>query len=278
MNAKRFTLTAIAFGWLCIVLLALPAQAQQSYRGHTCEGLWEHVYAGGHVIFEETNKWFNRQCVREEEADDKEVKVKETVNSPTNVTCPYLPPRVVVFGHVTGTQCRMVGAAGVGRADLIERGVIDAVDVWSYVNGGLEVCFRNSGALVFLDAAYAPRMLMALESFQRDGMTCGRIDRPGTVALLREAATPAPEPQPTAEPTENALPLYDSIPQSDCQIKLEETLFLRAEPGGEIIGLVWLFSEVPVFEIHGDWYKIEFQGVTGYISRFYSRVLYGGCI
>ncbi len=273
MNAKQFTPTAIALGLLCIALLALPAQAQQVYRGHTCKNLWEHIHAGGHVIFEETNKWFYRQCTKEEEADEEEEQIEERENRPTDVTCPHLPARVAVFGYVTGTQCQMVGEVVIGKTDLIERGFIDAVDVWSYVNGGVEVCFRNTGWLVFLDAAYAPRMVMELGHHQRDGMICGTIDRPGTVVLLREAA-----PSTTTQPEENALPLYDAIPQSDCRIKLEETLFLRAEPAGEIIGLVWMFSEVPVFEVSGDWYKTEFEGRIGYISRFYSRVLQGGCI
>lgn len=52
VNAKRFTPTAIALGLFCFLLLALPAQAQE-FRGHTCENLWEHIRAGGWVIFGE---------------------------------------------------------------------------------------------------------------------------------------------------------------------------------------------------------------------------------
>ncbi len=194
---------------------------------------------------------------------------------PPPVTCPYLPSRVEVTGYVQSTQCQMVGAAGVGNMDVIKRGFIDAVDIWSYVNGGLEVCFRRAGALVFLDAAYAPRMVVELNAFQRDGMTCGAIDGPGTVVLLRSsepADLAAPPP-----PGETTLPTHDAIPLHDCQIKLVETLFLRAEPAGEIIGLVWQYSEVPAFEISGYWYKIEFEGQTGYVSRYHRKVLRGGC-
>ncbi len=203
-------------------------------------------------------------------------KLKKTVRyTPPDVTCPHLPPRVAVYGYIENTQCQMVGEIVIAKTDLIQRGFIDAVDVWSVMPDSLEVCFRNEGWLVFLDAAYAPRMVMELEHYHRDGMTCGVIDRAGTVALLREAATPDSAPQP--EPEGNILPIFDAIPLSDCQIKLEETLFLRAEPAGEIIGLVWLNSEVPVFEINGYWYKVEFEGVTGYISRYHREVLRGGC-
>ena len=275
MNAKRLMPTAIAFGLLCLALLALPAQAQE-FRGYTCGGLWEHIYAGGHVIFDETNKWFYSTCTGKAKADDNEEEVEAPERRPTVVTCAYLPPRVAVFGHVRGTQCQMVGEVVISmNPELQARGFIDAVDVWSYVNGGIEVCFRNQGWLAFLDAAYVPRMAMELAPFNRDGMICGAIDRAGTVVLLRDAS---PSATPPTDETPATLPTVDAIPVADCQIKLQETLFLRATPGGEIIGLVWLYSEVPVFEISGDWYKTEFEGQAGYISRFYSRVLHGGCI
>ena len=168
----------------------------------------------------------------------------------------------------------MVGEVVIhGYPDLQARGFIDAVDVWLYVNGGLEVCFRNVGWLVFMDAEYIVRMATDLEHSYRDGMTCGQIDGIGTVVLL---ASP-PNQTPVAQPSENTLPVFASIPLHDCQIKLAETLFLRAAPAGEIIGLVWLNSEVTVFEINGYWYKIEFEGTTGYVSRFYRKVLSGGC-
>ena len=194
--------------------------------------------------------------------------------TPPPVTCPHLPNRVIVTGFVVNTQCQMVGNVVLaGYPDLQARGFIDAVDVWLYVNGGLEVCFRNDGWLVLLDATYIRRMPTELEHSHRDGMTCGHIDGIGTVVLL---ASP-PHQAPAAQPAANTLPVFETIPLHDCQIKLVETLFLRARPAGEIIGLVWLNSEVPALEINGYWYQIEFEGTTGYISRYYREVLRGGC-
>ena len=202
--------------------------------------------------------------------------------TPPPVTCPHLPARVIVTGFVENTQCQMVGDVVIaGQPELEARGFIDAVDLWSYVNGGVEVCFHNDGWLVFLDAAYAPRLATELDHSHRDGMTCGVIDRPGTVVLLAAGAPNAPTTHgavpPVTQPGNLTLPTFDAIPLHDCQIKLVETLFLRDAPGGEIIGLVWLNSEVPAFEINGFWYKIEFEGTTGYISRYYREVLRGGC-
>lgn len=285
MRLRRLeqVIKAALFILLTATLLGAYAAQAQSHQGFTCEGLWQHVNAGGEVIFEETNKWFYNSCTRgeeeEEEYDDGGLPTAQKQQPrPPVVTCPSLPPSVVVFGYVEGTQCQIVDAAGVGNMDVIKRGFINAVDIWSYVNGGIEVCFRYTGALLFLDANYAPRMLSELASFQRDHMTCGAINGPGTVVLVQASPPSAPAvlatPPPPGEPT---LPAIDDVPQSHCQIKLQETLFLRAAPAGEIIGLVWLYSEVPVFETIGDWYKVEFEGKIGYISRFYRKVLRGGC-
>ena len=287
MNSKRFALIALALGLLVGLAPAMPVLSQ----GSDCQ-----PQPDNEPISEGEQKPPSEDCDNDEAPADVKESVRgkragsgrggwaslpPTVARPPSDSCDKLPPRVAVFGNVYGTECQMVGEAGIGKANVLARGFKDAVDVWSYVNGGMEVCFRNSGWLVFLDAAYAPRMVVELESFERDGMTCGAIDGAGTVTLVRRSADGAPAappaqatPPPPAEPT---LPTFDDIPLSDCQIKLAETLFLRAAPAGEIIGLVWLYSEVPAFEINGDWYKVEFEGQFGYISRFYGKVLRGGC-
>ena len=195
---------------------------------------------------------------------------------PLPVTCPHLPPRITITGFTKYTQCRVVDQSAIGRMDLLKRGFIDAVDIWGYPSDSTEVCFGNAGSLVFLDAAYMPRKIMPLLSYERNGMTCGLIDRAGTVVLLREPTT-FDQPVVPADPLPAAPVETSSIPLDNCFIKLVETLFLRAEPAGEIIGLVWLNSEVPVIDINGDWFEIEFEGKRGYISRLYHKVLRGGC-
>ncbi|MCY4072640.1 MAG: fibronectin type III domain-containing protein [Chloroflexi bacterium] len=202
--------------------------------------------------------------------------VDEARYLPPPVTCPDLPPAVTVNGHTKFAQCRVVDGGAIGRTDVIEHGIVAAVDVWGFLPTGVEVCFRNAGWTVFLDATYMPRKLMPLLSFDRNGMTCGLIDRAGTVVLLREPMQLS-EPIVPADPPPSAPAETSPSPLDNCLIKLVETLFLRAAPGGEIVGLVWLNSEVPVFETNGDWYKIEFEGKTGYISRFYRKVLRGNC-
>ncbi len=261
MKNKRMGMVALLVCWLCLLAAAPATQAQ-----YTCEYMLNENYLSSTEW-----SWYKANCMNLQEDEDEE---EPEVYRPPDVTCPHLPTRVAVFGFVVNTQCQMVGEVVIGKhPELMQRGFIDAVDIWSYVNGGLEVCFRNEGWPVFLDAAYAPRIAMELQPTYRDGMTCGEIDGAGTVVLLASGPASAP----VTQPTQYTLPLFDAIPLSECLIKLEETLFLRAEPGGEIIGLVWLNSEVFVSEISGYWYRVEFEGRTGYISRYYRRVLRGGC-
>jgi len=185
-------------------------------------------------------------------------------------TCPNLPPGIEVFAYKRNTHCQVVDAEGVGRADLTARGILAAVDIWNDVPQGVEVCFHARGELVFLDAAFAPRLLAILDGYVRDSMTCAEIPSAGTVALLKPLAEEPAAPE-TAPPG-----LSPTLPEL-CVIKLTETLRLRAEPLGTVIDLVWLHSEVPVFEVTGHWYGVEFKGRQGYISRFHRTVLHGLC-
>ena len=159
---------------------------------------------------------------------------------PVQSTCPSLPSTVALSGLSFMTQCQMVDGAILGVADVINRGIISAVDLWYFVPENTEVCIRGDGWLVLLDADYAPRMAMELEHYHRAGMTCGVIDREGTVVLLASPPADAPhhrhDNQPVEQPAEQpreetsapALPVFESIPLVDCQIKLVETLFMRA--------------------------------------------------
>jgi len=101
--------------------------------------------------------------------------------------CPNLTETIAVdvnteeqYGAVL---CRQV------RTDEIDRppGLADfvhAVYVWGDMSGGVEVCFRDGGSLIFLDAASSPPEIFALPSDSLSGMTCGQIDRVGTVVLV----------------------------------------------------------------------------------------------
>ncbi|MDE2776561.1 MAG: hypothetical protein OXI77_11520 [Chloroflexota bacterium] len=100
-------------------------------------------------------------------------------------TCPELAPEILVTDMTGSTQCQRIGARGVGITHVLEAGLIDAVDVWSWVAQDTSVCFQASGAaLVFLDAAYAPRRVSVLPVQRFNGLTCTTIHGEGSVVLL----------------------------------------------------------------------------------------------
>jgi len=153
-----------------------------------------------------------------------------------------------------GAQGQRVGTAGVGRQDLINQGVIDAIDLWGYITPGIEVCFAAQGRLVFLDAAYAPRQLLDLPAYRRNGQTCTTVDRAGTIVLL------------------TGKPIY-----VECELETLATLNLRAVPvDGLIIGLVPEGQSLRSSERREGYYRVSLAGSEGWVSGDYVRVA-GGC-
>ena len=108
---------------------------------------------------------------------------------PPAVTCPGLSQATGIAVHATygltsGVQCQRLDGAGIGIQSLVDAGFIDAVDIWGYVDQGIEVCFPQVGRVVFLDARTMPRAITPLASAVANGQTCAAIDSPGSLVLL----------------------------------------------------------------------------------------------
>ncbi|MCY3866370.1 MAG: fibronectin type III domain-containing protein, partial [Chloroflexi bacterium] len=187
--------------------------------------------------------------------------------TPIPQTLRHLPPEIQVNNWVDGAQGRRVGAAGVGRADLIAQGLLDAIDIWSNVTPGVEVCFAQHGRVVFLDAAYAPRKLSDLPSYQRDGMTCATIDRAGTVVLLRDDSPPQSPSGAAAQ--SQAEPGYGQS-LSDCEVRPWADLnFRQSPPGGRVLSVTASRDWLPAKEKRYGYFKVSIWGVEGWISGDY---------
>jgi hypothetical protein len=85
-------------------------------------------------------------------------------------------------------------AAEVGDATLIGAGVLQAVDVFGFTAGGVQVtafnqpirvCLQGSGRIFFRDATTAPRVTVPLAATSAGGYTCATIPNAGTVVLVR---------------------------------------------------------------------------------------------
>ena len=170
-------------------------------------------------------------------------------------------------------QC--VGPVGVGVPNLIQRGVLVGVDVWGWVRGFFEVCFKQAGDLVFLDAAYAPRLQSNVDPYSRAGMICSQVDRAGTLVLLRPSST-----SPTAAPTLAATAIPTAIPTatprpapaqpSDCKATTTDPLNFRASPGGRILLTLPALTTVNVYDRQSGWLQVEYNGRRGWISSVYT--------
>ncbi len=194
--------------------------------------------------------------------------IPKPIPTPIHDTLNHLPPEIEVNNWVDGAQGRRVGLTGVGRADLIE-GFLDAIDIWSHVTPGVQVCFAQSVRIVFLDAAYSPRQLVDLPEYSRDGRdTCTVIDRAGTVVLLQSASPPPPLP-PAAPMPAHAL--------SDCQVQPWADLnFRESPPDGAVIGVTSSRDWLSASETSAGYFKVSLWGRDGWISSQFVRTL-GQC-
>lgn len=196
---------------------------------------------------------------------------------PRPPTCTELTDAVVTAaqGLDSGVQCRDVSAAGVGNQTVYDAGFIAAVDIWGDLGPGVEICFPQIGALMFLDAAAAPRVASSLASYGVGGSTCASLNRAGMVVLVQgqpiTTAPPAvaaePEPAPVAEPA-----VVVSEPMVDgCPIRMTGHINFRAEPSleAEKLGVVPRGSTVGAISRIWGWYQINHQGRTGWIGGKY---------
>ena len=107
---------------------------------------------------------------------------------PQAVTCPALAETIGItvratYGLGSGVQCQQLDGAGIGVAALADSYIL-AVDVFGYVEQGVEVCFPQAGRLFFLDSRYSPRRMSLMTSTVVDGMTCAAISTPGSIVLM----------------------------------------------------------------------------------------------
>ena len=200
---------------------------------------------------------------------------------PPPSTCEALTGATVTLNPGSGAECQKVDAVGIGNQSVVDAGFIDAVDIWSYVGPGVQICFPHIGSLVFLDAATAPRTLSTMQSYSSGGMTCASVDRPGTVVLMPgqptstapPAADPAPAPADTAPTPAVSQPIVEG-----CPIHTTGHLKLRSQPSlnAEVLGYVLRGSNLGALSRTTYWFQVSYQGQTGWIGgRYVNNV--GNC-
>ncbi|MCY3572659.1 MAG: SH3 domain-containing protein [Chloroflexi bacterium] len=185
--------------------------------------------------------------------------------TPIFSTCSLLPPSVIVRGYHPVTQCRQVDHRGVGISEVINAGIVDAVDVWAYIPPDLEICFRNRGSLVILAAENMPRFAEPLPWYLRGGMTCALINRAGTVVLLHKPLFPGGAVAAPVTPS-STIPTWSL---QNCMVTLQYDLNFRDAPAGNIMDALPAFVRLTALERTAGWFKVDFHGRRGWVSADY---------
>ena len=164
------------------------------------------------------------------------------------------------YGLASGVQFQRLDESGVGNQSIVDLGVIDAIDVWSYVDQGVEVCFPQSGYVIFLDASTSPRTVIAIDSYLRDNYTCVTLNTAGTVVL-----------------TENPLVATQVLAQAmpghaleNCMVTTTASVNFRDAPAGGLLGNgIAEGATLTALSRTSDWFEVDYHGVQGWISADY---------
>ena len=91
------------------------------------------------------------------------------------------------YGLASSVQFQRVDGGGIGDMAVINLGLIGAVDVRGYVDQGVQVGFPQEGNIIFLDAAYSPRMVNKPSDVfvTSEGYACVSTKRAGAIALSK---------------------------------------------------------------------------------------------
>ena len=192
---------------------------------------------------------------REDDPDD-----SGPANPPLE-TCKTLPENILVSYMHSGVQCQRLDASGIGIQSVIDAGFSEAVDVWGYVEQGVEICFAQPGSLTFLDATTAPRTVSSLPAYSRSGLTCAWLEGPGTVVLV-------PGPLPPALP-QNASPPATIQSLDNCSVTTTDFLNFRDAPYGKLIRVLPMNVTLTALERTDGSFKVDYYGMQGWISAAY---------
>ena len=170
-------------------------------------------------------------------------------------------------GMNSGIQFRRLDAWGIGIQEVLDMGFLDAVDVWSNIGSGFEVCFPQSGRLVFLDAASSPRSIKQVRQYSRDGYTCASMDRAGTMVLVE----PMPDQDAPAASTPTEEDVNTAIQLEGCSITPVVNLRLRGAPWGKILDVVPQGTRVAAQARTESWVKVKYSQQQGWSAAWLTK-------
>ena len=165
------------------------------------------------------------------------------------------------LGLNSGIQFQRFDHYAVGVQSVADRGILDVVDVWGQANQKYEVCFPQAGAIVFLDASTSPRSVVNVDSFTRDGYTCGSMNRAGTMVLVKgSSSTPASSSNALARGFINSTndDVNTAIDLENCTVSSPHTLNIRIDPWGAVLSVLPKHTSVSAFARTESWYRVRY--------------------
>ncbi len=170
------------------------------------------------------------------------------------------------FGLRSGVQFQQVSGAQIGNQEVLDLGVIQAIDVWAYVEQGVEVCFPQSGGIVFLDSANSPRTISPVRAYSSASGTCAWLDRPGQVILVEKLPAPAFVAPANGEATEGP-----AVSLEWCRVRTMDFLKVRSAPrfGDNIMTVLRSGSSLIATARTTNWFNVTVDGKSGWISADY---------
>jgi predicted outer membrane repeat protein len=164
----------------------------------------------------------------------------------------------------------LVPTAEIGDTIILELGVIHGADLFALTHAGIpaiafnhsvKICIRGEGAVYYRDATGVPRVTVPLPTFRSGAYTCVYIPNAGTVVLTQYGNSPGA----SSEMPEMEQPL------ADCQVRVNNRLNLRNEPGaqGSIITLLPYDVVLTALKRSGDWFYVDYLGQFGWVSSQY---------
>ena len=179
--------------------------------------------------------------------------------TPTPEACEAVSDTVLVTSVNSGIDCQALDMTGL----YLLSGFLDGVAISGPVDLGVQVCFRESGTLVLLEATGAAPRLTEVTSYQVADLTCGWIDQPGTVVLIASSLSAS---APASAPAGSVVQL------SNCQVTTTARVNFRSRPAGDqVIGIFPAGTRLVATARSLGWYKVIYDGHTGWISGVFAE-------
>lgn len=208
-----------------------------------------------------------------------------TPTTPTPEACEVVSNSILVTSVNSSIECQALDTRGLQQLT----GYLDAVDIRGDLESGVQVCFLDSGSLIFLNDSPGYHSLTELTSYTVSDMTCGWIDQPGTVFLVASllpgnhvpAVSVADAPAvsvadvPAVPAVVSAVVAVDNdnpnlVSLTNCQVIPTDYVNFRSAPAGaNLHQVIPLGIRLEAVGKSSGWYNVNYRGRLGWISADY---------